>query len=118
MSYSIAAPFSYFVGSDGYALESGYVYFGTENLNAETNPVTVYWDAALTIPAAQPIRTRNGLPYRNGSPANVFVASSVSVIVKDKNGVMIAPFWSKEEAESARVKYGYGDDNYYVDKLQ
>jgi hypothetical protein len=23
----------------------------------------------------------------------------------------------KEEAEQARVKYGYGDDNYYVDKL-
>jgi hypothetical protein len=36
---------------------------------------------------------------------------------KDKNGVILAPFNSKEEAEEARVKYGYGDDNYYIDKL-
>jgi len=34
-----------------------------------------------------------------------------------KNGVILAPYNTKEEAEQARVKYGYGDDNYYVDKL-
>jgi hypothetical protein len=34
---------------------------------------------------------------------------------KDKNGVILAPYNTKEEAEQARVKYGYGSDNYYVD---
>lgn len=36
---------------------------------------------------------------------------------KEKDGVILAPYNTKEEAEQARVKYGYGDDNYYVDKL-
>lgn len=37
---------------------------------------------------------------------------------KDKNGVILAPYNTKEEAEQARVKYGYDNDNYYVDKLK
>lgn len=36
---------------------------------------------------------------------------------KDKNGVILAPFNTKEEAEKAGKKYGYYGDNYYVDKL-
>jgi hypothetical protein len=35
----------------------------------------------------------------------------------EKNGVILAHYNTKEEAEKARVKYGYGNDNYYVDKL-
>jgi hypothetical protein len=37
---------------------------------------------------------------------------------KDKDGVILAPYSSKEKAEQARVKYGYDTDNYYVDKLK
>jgi hypothetical protein len=36
---------------------------------------------------------------------------------KDKNGVILAPFNTIKEAEEARIKCGYSDDNYYVDKL-
>lgn len=36
---------------------------------------------------------------------------------KDKNGVILASFNTIKEAEEARIKYGYGDDNYYVDKV-
>jgi hypothetical protein len=36
---------------------------------------------------------------------------------KDKNGVILAPFKTREEAEKARVDYGYVSDNYYVGKL-
>lgn len=35
----------------------------------------------------------------------------------EKNGVILAPYNTEEEAEQARVKYGYGGDNYYVDKI-
>lgn len=37
---------------------------------------------------------------------------------KDKDGVILAPFNSMEEAEQASIKYGYRGDNYYVDKLR
>ena len=36
----------------------------------------------------------------------------------ESNGVILAPFNTKEEAEQARKKYGYNWDNYYVDKLK
>lgn len=36
---------------------------------------------------------------------------------KEKNGVILAPYDNKEEAEQARIKYGYNNDNYYVDKV-
>lgn len=36
---------------------------------------------------------------------------------KDRNGVILAPFNTSKEAEEAKIKYGYGDDNYYVDKV-
>jgi hypothetical protein len=36
---------------------------------------------------------------------------------KDYNGVILAPFNTKEEAEIAGKKYGYYGDNYYVDIL-
>ena len=35
-----------------------------------------------------------------------------------KNGIILAPYNSKEEAEKAGKKYGYHGDNYYVDKLK
>lgn len=36
---------------------------------------------------------------------------------KEENNIILAPFDTKEDAEKARAKYGYSDDNYYVDKL-
>src|SRR5207253_7128630 len=71
-------------GLDGKPLDSGYVYFGLPNQNPITAPITVYWDAAGTIPAAQPLRTVNGYIMRAGTPANVFVNSEFSELVLDK----------------------------------
>ena len=36
----------------------------------------------------------------------------------EENGTILGPFNSKEEAEAARVKYGYTSDNYYVDEYE
>jgi hypothetical protein len=36
----------------------------------------------------------------------------------EKNGVILGPFKTKEEAETIRLKYGYSSDNYYVDKYE
>jgi hypothetical protein len=61
---SIQPPYPTFTDTDGQPLENGYIWIGTANLNPITNPITAYWDAALTVTAAQPIRTLNGYPER------------------------------------------------------
>jgi len=34
------------------------------------------------------------------------------------NGIILAPYKSKEDAQQAREKYGYNTDNYYIDILK
>lgn len=89
MSYAIQSPYSFFNDRDGSPLNGGYLYFGVTGLSAETNPTTVYWDEALTIPAFQPIRTRNGLPYNNGTPAIIWAVGDVSITVKNSQSVTV-----------------------------
>jgi hypothetical protein len=65
------------------------LYFGEPNLNPETNPIQVYYDSALTQPAAQPLRTSNGYVMRNGSPALIYANAQFSVTVRDKNNALV-----------------------------
>ena len=85
----LAPPYPIFTDKSGSPLDNGYLYFGTVNLNPETNPITVYYDAALTQPAAQPLRTSNGYVMRNGSPAIIYANSQFSVTVRDKKKAMV-----------------------------
>jgi hypothetical protein len=90
---SIQVPFPVFQDRDGQPLENGYVWIGVANLNPQTNPVVAYYDAALTIPAAQPLRTLNGYISRAGSPAQVYVDGvSFSILVQDSKGSMVYNF--------------------------
>lgn len=89
----IEVPFPVFPDLDGTPLEDGYIYIGQPNLNPETSPVQVYWDSALTIPAAQPIRTIAGYPSRSGSPGKLYVDGvNFSITVRNKNNNII---WSE-----------------------
>jgi hypothetical protein len=85
----IESPYPLFTDDDGVALEDGYIYVGTANLDPVANPIAVYFDSALTIPAAQPIRTSGGYPVYSGSPARLFVNSDYSIRVNDKNGALV-----------------------------
>ncbi len=85
----LSSAFPVFTDKNGNPLEDGYIYIGTQNLNPETNPITVYFDSAMTIPAAQPIRTIGGYPSRNGSPAQLYVSSSCSMVVRDKKRAFV-----------------------------
>lgn len=85
----LAPPYPIFTDKSGSPLDNGYLYFGTANLNPETNPITVYYDALLTQPAAQPLRTSNGYVMRNGSPAAIYTNGYFSVTVRDKNKSMV-----------------------------
>lgn len=90
---SIQVPFPVFQDHDGQPLDNGYVWIGTANLNPITNPVAVYYDAALTIPAVQPLRTLNGFISRAGTPAQVYVDGvNFSILVQDSKGSMVYNF--------------------------
>lgn len=90
---SIQVPFPVFQGRDGQPLENGYVWIGEPNLNPQTNPVVAYYDAALTIPAAQPLRTLNGYVSRAGTPAQIYVDGvNFSILVQDSKGSMVYNF--------------------------
>lgn len=83
---SINPPFPVFPDTDGQPLEDGYIWIGVAGLNPLTNPIVVYWDAALTLPAGQPVRTINGFPSRAGTPARLYAGSDYSIQVQNKNG--------------------------------
>lgn len=83
---SIQPTYPIFTETDGQPLEDGYIWIGTANLDPQGNPINVYWDAALTQLAGQPIRTQGGYPVNNGAPARLYVNSDYSIRVMNKNG--------------------------------
>lgn len=84
-----SAPYSQYFDSDGKPLDDGSIYFGTANQNPETTPATVYWDAAGTQPAAQPVPTLNGYTARNGTPALVYASGDYSLTVRNRQGAVV-----------------------------
>lgn len=97
----IVSPFQQFFNTNGAPLANGMIYIGAANLDAETHPITVFWDEALTIPAAQPIRTLNGYPARNGTPARLFSnVASYSITVRTAQNRIV---YSLADATSATL---------------
>jgi len=86
---SVEAPYPAFADTDGQPLEDGFINVGVVNLNPITNPIAAFFDAALTIPAVQPIRTSGGYPVYQGTPARFYVGSDYSIQVKDKKGSVV-----------------------------
>lgn len=83
---SIQPTYPIFTDVDGQPLENGFVWVGQANLDPQVNPIAVFWDAALTIPAVQPIRTLAGYPSNSGAPGRLYVNSDYSIRVMSKNG--------------------------------
>jgi hypothetical protein len=106
---SIKPPYPAFAGADGLPLENGYIWVGTVNLNPQTNQIAVYWDAALTIPAAQPIRTLNGYPVYQGTPARFYVGSEYSIQVLDSKGSLVYTSLNDNVASGSVVTNATGD---------
>ena len=91
-------PFTQFFERSGAPLLNGQIFIGDAGLDAQSNPIPVYWDDAFTIPAPQPIRTLNGYPVWNGAPAKMFVnASDFSMTVQDARGALV--FSSLQQAD-------------------
>lgn len=90
MSLAVTPPFPVFTGRDGQPLDEGRIYVGVANQDPITNPVALFWDEALSIPAAQPVVTSGGYPVFVGSPAKLYTnAAAVSVRVLDGAGALV-----------------------------
>ena len=85
---------------DGQPLENGFVWIGTANLDPQANPITAYWDAALTQVATQPVRTRGGYPLNGTSVGRLYVNSDYSISVQNRNGATVY------SAPAATERYG------------
>jgi hypothetical protein len=110
---SVQPPYPIFTDIDGQPLEDGYIWIGSANLDPQTNPINVYWDAALTILAPQPIRTLAGYPSRSGTPARMYVNSDYSIRVMNRNGSIVYSATSQTERIEASIVSITDPGNYY-----
>lgn len=107
---SIASPFPIFTDVDGNPLEDGYIYVGTAGQDAENNPISIYWDAGLTVPVSQPVRTIGGYPVNNGTPSVIYVNSDYSIKIRNKNSSLVYQSLNATERISQVVITGGGGE--------
>ena len=90
-------PFPVFFDSNGDPLDNGFIYIGRPDENPITDPIEVFFDADLTIPAVQPLRTIRGRIDQGGAPGNIYAnltlpsAYSMTVLNKNKELVFSVP---------------------------
>jgi len=86
---NVSTPYDVFTDTKGRIISNGKVYIGVSGEDPETNPILLYWDAAGTIPAAQPLQITNGYIVNTGSPAQVFCNSDYSIRVYDNSNSVV-----------------------------
>lgn len=90
MSNRVSTPFPIYSDTDGTPLDAGFIFIGQKGKNPIASPIAIFYDAALTMPAENPLRTRNGYVVRNGAPREVFTADPiVSILVQNKQKIDI-----------------------------
>jgi hypothetical protein len=98
----ITNPFPIYLDLHGDLLDAGYIYAGVAESDPEVAPIQLYWDAALTVPAVQPLRTRGGVIVNNGSPALVYTSQSdFSMRIRDSAQNLVAYAPSAKEASDS-----------------
>lgn len=84
-------PMPLFLNARGNLLDAGFIYVGVANGDPEAAPINLFWDAAMTIPAAQPLRTLGGYVVNEATPSFVFMAEEdYSLRVRDADGGVIS----------------------------
>lgn len=87
---TVLEPYPFFADRNGVPLTDGKIYIGVAGANPITNPTSVYYDAALTQPAAQPIRTSAGYAMNSGTPTRLFVnVEQYSLLVQTVAGATV-----------------------------
>ncbi len=89
-SVQVVSPFEIFTDVDGNPLEDGFVFIGVAGMDPVANPVSAFFDSALTVPAPQPIRTKGGYASNAGAPSRLYIAETTySTLVRNKNSTLI-----------------------------
>ncbi|MES2902691.1 MAG: hypothetical protein V4696_00755 [Pseudomonadota bacterium] len=86
-------PLPLFLDGRGALLDAGYIFVGDTGSDPEiaANQVPLFWDAALTIPAVQPLRTLGGVIMNGENPSFVFLAETdYALVIRDANSVLVA----------------------------
>lgn len=103
------APYTAIADIDGSPLDAGFLFFGEYGKDPELFPIDVFWDADFTVPAAQPIRTRNGYPVRNGSPTKVYLkVAEYSIVIKNRNSAFVLVDFYNTQKKKQRSVLDYG----------
>lgn len=90
MTLQVQSPFQQFFDLDGDPLDNGSIYIGNSGQNPQQYPIPIFWDAAGSIPALQPVKTLNGYAVRNGTPSRIWVENvDYSITVKDSRGRVV-----------------------------
>ena len=90
MTLPFDEPFPIFDCTNGQPLDNGYVYIGVENLDPVLNPIDLFWDEALTVPATQPLHTDRGYLLHNGQRAQVYPsAGRFSISIRNRQNAAI-----------------------------
>lgn len=83
-------PIPLFLDARGLLMDAGKIYLGEANADPQSNPIVAYWDEALTIVAAQPLRTLGGRIVNVTNPAPVFIAEDdFSMRITDFDDVLV-----------------------------
>ena len=87
MTQRLDNPFPLFLDSGGALLQNGRIYMGVAGQDPETHPLETFWDAGLTVEAAQPFRTRGGVIVNGTNTTFVYAAGDdYSIRVRDADG--------------------------------
>lgn len=85
MSNRVSTPFPIYNDTDGTPLDAGFIFIGQKGKSPIESPIAIFYDAALTMPAENPLRTRNGYVVKNGAAREVFAADPIiSILVQNK----------------------------------
>jgi len=85
----ITNPYPLFSDTLSRLIDGARIYIGQPDQDPELYPKDVFWDAAMTIPAMQPLRTVAGYVVNNGTPAQPFVDGAYSIRVRQANGAVV-----------------------------
>ena len=102
----ILNPFELYFGQDGRPIGAGSLYIGVAGLDPQLNPIDVFYDREMTVPAMQPLNISGGYVWNCCAPTKVFsAAANYSLKVLGKNGEQVFYCQSIEStAEMVSIK--------------
>lgn len=98
----ILNPFELYFGQDGRPIGAGSLYIGVAGLDPQLNPIDVFYDREMTVPAMQPLNISGGYVWNCCAPTKVFAApADYSLKVLGKNGEQVFYCQSVESPDEA-----------------